>query len=158
MTQEKKQEYTLRITQANKTQMITILLEMVTDYLADAKESFNQGEKEVAFRYLGQAQNCIDELIKSVNRRVELGRIFNEIYIFSKKELILAEVTEDIDKAERVEEIFRNLSNAYRQIEKYDKSAPAMGNTQTVYAGLTYGRHSLNEEVAIGSLNRGYMA
>ena len=35
MTQEKIQVYTRRITMANKTQMITILYEMVLDYLAE---------------------------------------------------------------------------------------------------------------------------
>ena len=33
MTQEKKQEFTLKISQANKTQLITILYEMIIEYL-----------------------------------------------------------------------------------------------------------------------------
>ena len=32
MTEEKKQAYKLRITQANKTQLVTILYEMTNDY------------------------------------------------------------------------------------------------------------------------------
>ena len=37
MTRELKQEYTLRITQANKTQLITILYEMALLYVDEAK-------------------------------------------------------------------------------------------------------------------------
>ena len=50
------------------------------------------------------------------------------------------------------------LKEAYKEIEKYDTSSPMMGNTQKVYTGLTYGRHSLNEDLAMVCANRGYMA
>ena len=43
MTLEKKQEYTLKITQANKTQMITIIYEMVMDYLNDTIDALALG-------------------------------------------------------------------------------------------------------------------
>ena len=39
MTREMKQEFTLRITQANKTQLITILYEMVLLYIDEAQEA-----------------------------------------------------------------------------------------------------------------------
>ena len=62
MTQEKKQEFTRRIVQANKTQMITILYEMVIDYIEEAIDAIGIGDKEQATLMLGRAQNCIDEL------------------------------------------------------------------------------------------------
>ena len=43
MTQEKKQEFTLKISQANKTQLITILYEMVIEYLNDAIDEIGTG-------------------------------------------------------------------------------------------------------------------
>ena len=86
MTQEKKQEYTLKITQANKTQLITILYEMVIEYLNDAIDEIGIGKKDEADKYLGYAQNCIDELIRSLNLRYELAKNLHAIYIFSKKD------------------------------------------------------------------------
>ena len=50
------------------------------------------------------------------------------------------------------------LCASYKELEKKDFSEPIMGNTQTVYAGLTYGKYSLNEDVSAVSMNRGYMA
>ena len=44
MTQEQKQKYTRKITQANKTQLITILYEMVLDYLQDARAAYEQDD------------------------------------------------------------------------------------------------------------------
>lgn len=158
MTQEKKQEYTLRITQANKTQMITILYEMVIDYISEARDLIARGQKEEASVKLGYAQNCIDELIRSVNLSMELGRMLHKIYIFSKKELTIAGVNYSQSRIKRVEKNFRSLHTAYKELESYDKSGPTMGNTQSVYAGLTYGKYSLNEDVAASSYNRGLMA
>ena len=45
MTKELKQEFTLRITQANKTQLITILYEMVLLYIEEAKEALDAEDK-----------------------------------------------------------------------------------------------------------------
>mgnify|MGYP002854874834 CR=1 FL=1 len=158
MTQEKKQYYTLKITQANKTQMITILYEMTIDYMTDATDAISRGEKKDADKNLSYAQNCIDELIRSVNLQTELGRDLHRIYIFSKKELTMAGINYNIQRIQKVEKNFRTLHGAYLELEKADTSEPTMGNTQMVYAGLTYGRYSLNEEVSQTSPNRGYKA
>lgn len=158
MTQEKKQEYTLKITQANKTQMITILYEMVLDYIADAMDAMSSSNRELAERNIGYAQSCLDELIRSVNLKIELGKMLHKIYIFSKKELMLAGVNMSMHRLWRVQQNFKTLHAAYKEIERVDTSAPTMGNIQSVYAGLTYGRYSLNESVTAESMNRGYKA
>ena len=158
MTQERKKEYTLRITQANKTQMITILYEMVLDYTKEARDAISVGDKKEVDLKLSYAQSCIDELIRSVNRRIELGKMLHQIYIFSKKELMIAGVNYSIHRIWKVEQNFRALHTAYKEMEREDTSAPTMGNTQSVYAGLTYGKYRLNEDVTASSMNRGIMA
>ena len=158
MTQERKKEYTLRITQANKTQMITILYEMVLDYTKEARDAISIGDKEMANLKLSYAQSCIDELIRSVNLDFDLGKMLHQIYIFSKKELMMAGINYSIHRIWKVEQNFKTLHAAYKEIEKEDTSAPTMGNTQSVFAGLTYGKYSLNEDVTASSMNRGIMA
>ncbi|MCR5556101.1 MAG: flagellar protein FliS [Butyrivibrio sp.] len=158
MTQERKKEYTLRITQANKTQMITILYEMVLDYMKEARDAISIGDKEMANLKLSHAQSCIDELIRSVNLNFDLGRMLFQIYIFSKKELMMAGINYSIHRIWKVEQNFKTLHAAYKETEKEDTSAPTMGNAQSVFVGLTYGKYSLNEDVTASSLNRGIMA
>lgn len=158
MTQEKKQEYTLRITQANKTQMITIIYEMVMDYLDDTIDALAIGKRADADRSIGYAQNCIDELLRSLDMRYELAKNLHKIYIFSKRELLVAGAKGSIHRVWKVLQNFRQLHSAYLELEKADESARLMGNTQTVIAGLTYGRFSLNEDVTAVSMNRGLMA
>ena len=158
MTLEKKQAFTLKISQANKTQMITIIYEMVMDYLEEAIDEIGIGQKDAAARSLANAQNCIDELIRSLNLDYELARNLHQIYIFSKKELMAAGATYSSNRIWRVLKNFRTLHEAYVELEKADTSKQLMGNTQKVYAGLTYGKHSLNEDVRAYSMNRGLMA
>lgn len=158
MTFEKKQEFTLKITQANKTQMITILYEMVIYYLDEAIDLIGIGRKDEAERSLLNAQCCIDELIGSLNLDYELAQNLYQIYIFSKRELTVAGATFSIHRIWRVQKNFKNLHEAYATMEKEDTSGSIMGNTQKVYAGLTYGRYSLNEDVTALSGRRGLMA
>ena len=58
---------------------------------------------------------------------------------------------------ETVREVMGKLKEAFQEVAKQDYSAPVMKNTQQVYAGLTYGKGSLNEVLLTGNdSNRGY--
>ena len=58
---------------------------------------------------------------------------------------------------EIVREVMGKLKEAFIKVAKQDNSAPVMKNTQQVYAGLTYGKGSLNEVLLTGNdSNRGY--
>jgi flagellar protein FliS len=116
------------------------------------------GKKNDTTLSLQKAQNCIDELVHSLDLNYELARNLREIYIFSKKELIVAGATYSIHRIWRVLKNFRSLHEAYVELEKEDNSQQLMGNTQKVYAGLTYGKYSLNEDITAVSMNRGLMA
>ena len=63
MTKECKQQFTLRITQANSTQLIVILYEMTLQYLADGEQAADDaGLAEAVHR----ARGCIKELLNSL--------------------------------------------------------------------------------------------
>ena len=67
MTKEKKQEFTLKITQANKTGLVVILYEMTLAFLEDASAAFDAGDKAEFKKSIGKAKDCIDELIASLD-------------------------------------------------------------------------------------------
>ena len=157
MTSEKKQEFTLRITNANKTQMITILYEILMCYADDAIDLLAAGKREDAVLSIDKVQSCIDELIRSLDLRYDLAKRLHKLYLFSKKELVVAGATGSINKIWRVKQNFATLHEAYRELEQYDDSESMMENIQPVYAGLTYGKTALNESVAAVSMNRGYV-
>ena len=73
MTQDKIQTYTRKIAMANKTQMITILYEMVLDYIEEAEFALKINDDRGFEDGLKKAMNCIDELIHSLDMNYELG-------------------------------------------------------------------------------------
>ena len=52
--------------------------------------------------------------------------------------------------------MLRELKESYEQIASQDTSAPVMENAQTIYAGLTYGKDSLNVSLSDQGTNRGF--
>ena len=84
MKKEKKQEFTLRITKANKTQMIVILYDMVLEYLKDSLESLEKEEFKEFKWNIERAKDCIDELLNSLNYNYEIAGILRGLYFFYK--------------------------------------------------------------------------
>lgn len=156
MTKELKQEFTLRITQANKTQLITILYEMVLLYLDEAKEALDAQDKAAYRNAIRKIRECMNELTMSLHLEYELAQNLLQLYLFINSELVQASRHFEKENLLHVESVIRKLHGAYKQIETQDKSRPVMANTQTVYAGLTYGRNTLTESITEPSGNRGF--
>ena len=156
MTTELKQEYTLRITQANKTQLITILYEMVLLYIDEAENALDAGNKMEFRSAIRKIRGCMDELMESLNFEYELAQNFLQLYVYVSRELVKASSHYEKENLEHVRLVVGQLHKAYEQIQNLDTSGPVMGNTQTVYAGLTYGRNTLTENIADPGANRGF--
>lgn len=156
MTKELKQEYTLKITQANKTQMITILYEMLLIYSDEAKEACRLENREGFREGIRKARGCVNELLASLNFDYELAMNFMQLYLYVNRELAKAEVRNIIEPLENVDKIIKQLHDAYEKLGTMDNSGPVMENVQTVYAGLTYGRNNLIENLADQGSDRGF--
>lgn len=156
MTKELKQEFTLRITQANKTQLITILYEMILLYLEEAEEALTKEDKSDYKNAIRKIRDCMDELVLSLHLEYEVAQNLLQLYQYINSELVQAGIHYEKENLQHVEFIIRQLHSAYRKIEAQDKSGPVMDNTQTVYAGLTYGRNTLAENITDSALNRGF--
>lgn len=156
MTKELKQEYTRRITQANKTQLITILYEIVLLYLEEAKEMLQAEDKAGFKNAIRKIRGCMNELTASLHFEYELAQNLLQLYLYINRELVQASIHYEAENLNHIEAVIRELHKAYTELEKQDTSGPVMGNTQTVYAGLTYGKNTLTENVADLSSNRGF--
>lgn len=145
MTKEKKQEYTLRISSANRTELIEILYEMLLDYTKEAEEAVERGEAVSVKESVRKAKGCVSRLIDSVVRENDLADNFMSLYKYVIRELTLGDIRLDKKNFENVQKVIQPLKNTYLEIIKTDKSAPVMTNTQTVVAGLTYSKNDINE-------------
>ena len=157
MTEEKVKEYTLRVTQGNKSELIVILCDMLLDYIEDAKDA---ASKDAVFDFqnaLIHAKGCVRQLIGSLHREYDLANCLYELYRFAERQLNKAEIQLDTDPLMSVENMFVKLRPAFMEVASKDTSGAVMKNTQSVYAGMTYGRGNLNENMVTSS-NRGFFA
>ncbi len=156
MTKELKQQFTLRITQANKTQLITILYEMVLLYLDEAEDALAADHKAEFKSAIRKLRGCMNELTASLNLEYEVAQSLLQLYLYVNRELVQASSHFERENLVHIRKVIEPLQQAYQKIEGQDASGPVMGNTQTVYAGLTYGRNTLTENIADPTMNRGF--
>lgn len=157
MTSDKKQAFTRRITQANRTQLVVIVYEMLLVYLEDAMASYKEGDLAEFRRNLQFARDCIGQMRTSLNFEYGLSKNLFSVYCFADRELANDIYGNKPDNLDVVKMIFKKLHKAYHTVSKKDESAPLMDNIQDVYAGLTYGKTDVNESVLNSDVTRGYL-
>ena len=158
MTQEAIQTFTRRISAANRTQLITIVYEITLDYMNEMEQALTAGEDAALYQTFRLTCACVDDLTESLDLQYDLARHLQELYLFVKQQLLLAYAKWDAQALYRARRVIRALLTAWQEIEATDDSPPEIDNAQTVYAGLTYGRGTLNEDVQGLSGNRGMKA
>ena len=163
MKKEDKQQFTLRITQANSTQLVVILYEMLLCYLEDAVQELKEngevkGEQDDFREAIRKARGCLNELIGSLHMEYEPAPALMQLYLFCIRRLALGEQRRDAGILGEIRKVVEPLRDAYRQLAEQNAAGPIMHNSQTVYAGLTYGRNTLTENMADQGTNRGMLA
>ena len=157
MTSEIKQQFTFRISQANPTEMVVILYDMTLQYLADASELASGGDFGAYQENVRTAGKCVNELTRSLRPEYEPAGSLRKLYMYCIRRLAQAEIRRHGELLREVAGIITPLRDAYRQIAPQNTAGPVMRNTQAVYAGLTYGRNTLTENMADQSANRGML-
>ncbi len=157
MTSEIKKQFTFRVSQANPTEMAVILYEMTLQYLSDAKDAAEREDRGEYRENVRRARNCIGELLQSLNLQYEPAGALRQLYLYCVRRLSQAEARCHPELLQEVAGIITPLCDAYRQIAPQNTAGPVMKNTQTVYAGLTYGKNTLTENMADQSMNRGML-
>ena len=164
MRKEDKQQFTLRITQANPTELVVILYEMLLCYLEDAENALQSEETEASEKAdrlrdaVRNARGCLNELLRSLDLRYEPAPTLQRLYMFCIRRLARGEQRREAGSFEEIKRVIVPLSDAYRKIAGQNSAGPVMNNSQAVYAGLTHGRNTLTENLADQGLNRGILA
>ncbi len=174
MTKEQVQQYTLRITQANRTQMIIILYDMILDDVTEASTYYNQGESSqvsigqdssdinVGFDYqnfkkaCSHITRCTADLMEALDFNYEVSLHLMRVYQFINRQVSTAILKKEFAPLMHVTSAVQKLKEAFEEVGKQDSSGPMMENTQTVYAGLTYGKSDLTEDLRDQGSSRGF--
>lgn len=158
MKDELKQQFALRITQANKSELVVILYEMFLTYIGDAKDDLKNEDMKTFRLNIQRARGCLKELMGSLNYNYEPASSLLSLYIYINKLLVEADIHKEEKPLNESEKIMERLHGAYDTISKEDHSASVMDNAQTVYAGLTYSKNDLSINLDEGRGSRGFFA
>lgn len=156
MKNQMKQEFTLRITQANKSQLIVILYEMTLQYFEEATEAHQNDREEEFKEAIARARACVNELKASLHFEYEPAEQLLQLYIYVNQELYRAGAKNDLKHVDYAKNVIQQLYDVYKLVSELDDSEPVMMNTQAVYAGLTYGKKDLNENLTGQGSERGF--
>ena len=156
MTSEKKNEYTLRISQANRAQLIVILYEITIDYVEEAIAAASAGEIGSVSFSTANAIRCVEEMQNNLHFEYDLAKSLNRLYVYMKNKLRAAYISGETDELKDVLEKLKRLKDSYDKIADTDKSGPVMVHTQSVLTGMTYSKDRVLDSLTNETASRGF--
>lgn len=158
MDAEKKQEFTRRIAQSNRSGLIVIQFEMTETYMEDAKAALDADDYDAFKTAIHNADRVLAELSETLNFKYALAGELYALYNFARRSLMLCIVRKNCQGIEDARRVLVPLRKAFEKVAAQDTSEPLMQNTQQVYAGMTYGKEDLNESFQEPETSRGFFA
>ena len=159
MVKEKQKDFARRITQANRTELLVVTYDILIEEIEEAERLYNGGDIEEYRRSAKRAQRFIAELMSTLDFEYPISGQLLRLYEYVQRLLIKSDISGIPYKLDSARNVISGLRSAYAKIAETDDSAPLMENTQSVFAGLTYGKGSLNEtDLDPNSANRGFLA
>ncbi|MDD6797308.1 MAG: flagellar protein FliS [Clostridia bacterium] len=157
MTKEEINSFSYRISQASRTDLVVIMLDMAKQYVKDAESAYDGGNDDEFCSYTKQAKRVVDALSTSLDMRYPISAELFNIYAYAAKTLNKAMLKKDKKDFDVLCRVFDKLCAAFKEVAKEDTSGALMANAQKVYAGLTYSNGRLDEiAYDLSGKNRGF--
>lgn len=158
MKKEQLQEFTARVTQANRSQLVVTIYDIILTSMKEGRSAYEAGEEGEGRHDLERAQALVMELVKALDFQYDIANELLPLYLFVNRQILHALARSRMELLDGVDKVVENLRDAFDEVSKTDTSGPVMVNTQKVYAGLTYGRGSDLTETYQQQSNRGFQA
>lgn len=155
MTRQEINDFGVKISQASRSGLIVIMYELGIKYIDDGVKELNKGNVEEYRKNVKRAKSVVNELASVLNMKYEVSYELRRLYVFMISVFVRADIRKETQELLRVREMLVQLKDAFTAVCDSDSSGPMMQNTEQVYAGLTYSKSSLNENV-YSNINRGY--
>ena len=142
MNKEEIKEYSMRIGQSNKTQIVVITYEIIIKYLDSARICLdNRNVTEFVFN-VKKARQFVNQLSSALDFKYSISFELMNLYMYANECLLKSELRrEDVNLA-TVINIMNKLKAAFEKVSEIDTSGPAVGGGEMVYEGLTYGKNA----------------
>lgn len=157
MNKEDIKGYTNRVVQANRSELIVILYDIILQDLKEARESLLAEEYKQFQKSCDHSCKAVNELMVSLDFQYEISIELFRLYRYVNELVTKAKTVKKEHLLENAYTTMEKLRAAFVQVASQDKSEPIMQNTEQVYAGLTYSKGNLNESL-LDSSNRGFKA
>ena len=158
MTQEKKQEFTRRLSCCNRGEMIVIIYDILFSHLEDALAAQEKGAYEEFREATGKAGQVVRRLMDDLDFTYPIAGELYPIYQFVSRLLALAVCKNTAQNIQDAQRILKELYESFVEAAKQDSSEPLMQHAKQVVAGMTYQKGSLTETVQGSDSSRGFFA
>ena len=158
MDKEKQKVYAMRVSQANKTELVAVTFDIIVDNIESAATSLNSGNIEEFRSELKMGQRFLGELMRSLDFKYPISKELLRLYEYVQRILVGSDVSGTDKGLLSAKSVMEKLGSAFNEISIQDKSGSVMENSQQIYAGLTYGKGTLNEADMGAHSKRGFLA
>ena len=149
----------MRITQANGTQLVVITYDILIEEIEEAERQYKAGNAEEYRRSTKSAQRFVADLMSALDYKYPIAAELLRLYEYVQRLLIKSDISGKPYELDSAKNVIAGLRKAFEKVAESDDSAPLMENTQSVVAGLTYGKGSLIEtDLDPNGSNRGFLA
>lgn len=154
METSQKKEFQNRIAVAGRKELLLIHYEMILAEL-DMIDLTIQAENDEKFRQsISLTQEMVKKLVESLDFNYELSQDLFRVYEKINKHLIEIKRNKNRSLLANIREHIVGLKEAFAEIKSTEES-PLIQNSETVYAGLTYGKDNQLKE-SVDFQKRGY--
>lgn len=158
MDKDKQKSFARRVSQANRTELVVITYDIILEELAEAQQALQSASTEEYRHELKLAQRYLAELMGALDFRYKISLQLMSLYEYIQRLLVRSDVSGIPCEFDEIRSILTKLSEAFSKVAESDDSGAVMLNAQTIVAGLTYGRGSLNETNMEDPTRRGFLA
>ena len=158
MNKDKISAFTLKIASSNGLGLISILYDIYEEYETDALDNFEAGQVDEAIAALKKCATVVGHLQKDLNFNYKVSGNLYALYDYVQRNVSKSIYKANSEGLIEAKKVMDELGDAFEQLAKEDTSAPLMQNTQSVVAGMTYGKGSLNESILGNESSRGFWA
>lgn len=153
-----KKDFTRRISNSNRGELIVVIYDIFFAYAKEARSAFEKQEYEEFKTGLRKAQQAVKQLKEGLDFRYPVAKELYPLYRFAQEQLAACFYRRDLAGLDAAEAVLGNLYVGFVEAAKQDFSEPLMKHTQQVVAGMTYQRGSLTETLQDPSSSRGFFA
>lgn len=150
------QDFTLRISNANRSELVVIKFDMFDEYVESAVSALDSGDNALWKKEVKSCIGLIDSFKNTLDFKYDISDDLFLIYQYCVTLCYKALSLKDKDKLLEAKLIMDRLAKAFKVVAADDDSPALMWHSEQVVAGMTYGKSSLYEGTLGAETNRGF--